>query len=163
MSFLPYENFTITTNLDSEEVKRILADVIEPPKTFRNSWSSASRSHKPYEGKIYDDSFQISRIIHTRNSFLPIIKGKISPQVIGCSINITMKLHIFVLIFMGYWLSMTGSIGVGFLLALLSDNRMGIAGLMPLGMFVFGCLLCIIPFKIEAKKSKEFLYKLFSA
>ncbi len=102
MLFLPFESLTIKTNLNPDQVRERLSNVIEPPKRFRSSGIFSKRSSKPYEGTISGNRFRINKIINYQNSFLPIIKGKIYPQVISCSINVTLKLHIFVLIFIIY-------------------------------------------------------------
>lgn len=155
---LPFERLTIPTSLTFSEVLERLDEVVEPPKIFRITLFK--RPDKPYEGTISGNTFKISRIITGRNSFLPLIQGEIYPQSLGCSIKISMNLHKIVIIFMIYWLSIIGSIGMFALFAWFVDRSVGPIFLPLLGMFIFGWLLCLIPFKLEAKATTKFLFNL---
>jgi hypothetical protein len=111
MLFAPFERLTIETPLAPEEVRRRLAQVIEPKQMFR----FFSRDHKPYQGSLNDDRFEVSRIIHYRNSFLPVIKGDIRPGLGGSVVDITMHPYPFVIVFMLIWFGFTGTIFAGIL------------------------------------------------
>jgi WD40 repeat protein len=100
MRFLPYDTFILQTPDSLPIILERLATHIEPPKIFR--WQF-SRNHLPYEGTLSDTGFQISRIIHYRNSFLPVIRGKFEPSSIGISVRITMGLHPIVTVFLICW------------------------------------------------------------
>ncbi len=159
---LPFENLKITTSLTFSQVLQRLDDVVDTPKLFRITLPFRSPPPKPYEGTIYGKTFKISRIISGRNSFLPFIEGEIYPQPFGCYINVNMSLHKIVLAFMIFWLWTTGSIGIFALLAWFVEPSIGPIFIPLLGMFIFGLLLCIIPFKIEAKMTTKFLVALFN-
>ena len=156
-SLIPFENLTITTSLTFSEVLRRLDEVVTTPKLFRITLPFGPPPVKPYEGTISGNTFRINRIIIGRNSFIPIIKGDIHSQPFGCSIKIRMSLHELVIGFMLLWLWTTGSIGMFALFAWLVEPSVGPIFLPILGMFMFGWLLCLIPFKIEAKAATKFL------
>jgi hypothetical protein len=158
-SLVPFERLTIPTTLTFSEILERLDEVVEPPKIFR--FTLFKRPNKPYEGTISGNTFKISRIIRGRNSFLPVIEGAIYPESFGCSIEIKMSLHKIVIVFMIYWLSIVGSIGLFALFAWFVDRSVGPIFLPLLGMFIFGWLLCLIPFKIESKMTAKFLFNLF--
>ncbi|MEG4945089.1 hypothetical protein QUA82_01955 [Microcoleus sp. F8-D3] len=132
-------------------------EVVTTPKLFRVTLPFAPPPAKPYEGTVSGKKFKINRIIIGRNSFIPIIEGDIHPQKFGCYIKIRMSLHKIVLGFMILWLWTTGSIGMFALFAWLVEPSVGAIFLPILGMFIFGWLLCLIPFKIEAKAAIKFL------
>lgn len=155
--FIPFESLTITTSLSFSEVVSRLDEVIAPPKLFRITLPFGSPPSKPYEGTISGNRFKINRIIIGRNSFIPIIEGDIHTQKFGCYIKIRMSLHNIVLGFMILWLWTTGSIGMFSLFAWLVEPSVGAIFLPILGMFIFVWLLCLIPFKIEAKAATKFL------
>ncbi|MEG4120108.1 hypothetical protein QUA43_21900 [Microcoleus sp. N9_B4] len=155
--FIPFETLTITTSLTFSEVVSRLDEVVTPPKLFRITLPFGSPPAKPYEGKISGKRFKINRIIIGRNSFIPIIEGDIHTQNFGCYIKIRMSLHKIVLGFMILWLWTTGSIGMFSLFAWLVEPSVGPIFLPILGMFIFGWLLCLITFKIEAKAAIKFL------
>ncbi|MEG4924126.1 hypothetical protein Q5690_27180 [Microcoleus sp. F10-D1] len=154
---IPFESLTITTSLTFSEVLRRLDEVVTTPKLFRVTLPFGPPPAKPYEGTVSGKKFKINRIIIGRNSFIPIIEGDIHPQKFGCYIKIRMSLHKIVLGFMILWLWTTGSIGMFALFAWLVEPSVGAIFLPILGMFIFGWLLCLIPFKIEAKAAIKFL------
>lgn len=164
MLFLPFDNFTITTNLNAEQSIQKLLDVVELPKNLRSYEIWEKSPSKPYEGKMYGYNFKINKIIKYRNSFLPIIEGRICPDVIGCQIIIQMKLHIAVIIFMLFWMGNLLLVALSFIVAMLADNKIPpFLGLAPLGMGLFAYFLCMMSFNFEARKSKQFLEKLFQS
>ncbi|MEP6645683.1 MAG: hypothetical protein ABJC12_01220 [Saprospiraceae bacterium] len=164
-SFLPYENYILTTALPAAEVNKRLADNIEPksnsPFTF-----GGRVSVKPYEGKIENGEFTINRIINYRNSFLPVINGVIASTPRGTTIFVKMRLVIIVLIFIIFWLGMVGFAGTGLLLAgifkIQSDPPVNFLpySFIPLGMFFMGVFMTSYAFKRESKKAKIFLEEL---
>lgn len=161
MLFLPFDNFTITTNLNPEQVSEKLSNVIEPPKRFRSSGIWSKPPSKPYEGRISGYNFRINKIINYRNSFLPIIEGRICPDIIGCQIKIKMQLHITVIIFLAFWLGNLFFVALSFIIAMIADTRIHpVMGLAPLGMCIFVYFLCMSGFNWEAKKAKKFFYEL---
>jgi hypothetical protein len=164
--YLPFENYVMTSKLSVEEVKRRLADNIEPKKSLRLSVFNRG-SNKPYEGQILGDTFTISRIINYRNSFLPVITGHISTFLGKTQINVKMRPVTFVLIFISLWLGIVGLACLGIILVGLIQFKQVLQNgfspmiLIPFGMFLFGCLLITLAFKAESKKSKKFLEQLF--
>jgi hypothetical protein len=163
MKYLPFENITYTTNLSPEEVVERIQGIIEPNKTFRLTGIFGNSNHKPYEGTINRNSFSIKRIIGYRNSFLPRITGEIVSNFKGTKIEVKMRLHILVLIFMFIW---CGGVGLGFITFLTSSINNGTfdsAIIVPFGMLAFGYGLTTGGFKYESIKSKNYLAQLFKA
>ena len=58
-----------------------------------------------FNGEILEESFKIQRNINYRNSFLPVIIGKIKETENGSEISIKMRLNHFVKGFMTFWFS----------------------------------------------------------
>ena len=156
-SFIPFESLTITTSLTFSEVLRRLDEVVTFPKLFRIILPFGPPPAKLYEGTISGNKFKINRIIIGRYLFFPIIQGDIHTQPFGCSIKIRMSLHKIVIGFIILWLWTTGSIGMFSLFAWLVEPSVGPIFLPILGMFICAWLLCLIPFKIEAKAATKFL------
>lgn len=153
----PYEKFTINTSLHPEIVRQKLLAVVEPRKAIR--WK-INNYEKPYEGEVGDHSFEINRIINYRNSFLPIIKGKIYPEGMGSKIDIKMAMHPFVVVFMSIWLWLVGSTWILSAIATIAERKLESRILVLSGMLLFGLLLPLIGFKPEANDSKKFLIDL---
>jgi len=128
MKLLPYDTFTIQTPDPLPAVIEKLATYIEPSKPIR--WQF-SRNHVPYEGTLSDAGFEIHRIIHYRNSFLPMIRGRFELSPSGTLVRITMKLHPFTTGFLIFWYLMWYSFSIPINLAGAMPTRIG---LMFLGM-----------------------------
>jgi hypothetical protein len=161
MKTLPYDSFIIRTTLTPDEVQQRISGFVEPFKWFR--WLS-SREHKPYEGQIESYKFRISRAIHYRNSFLPIITGEIQPDSGGSTIRITMRMDELTSIFMFFWLGTGGYIVVdtsgSFLLNMLKIGSQDVHPIQMLSgiiFFTFGYLFAFLGYKFEAIKSINYL------
>ncbi|OCQ99879.1 hypothetical protein BCD64_01990 [Nostoc sp. MBR 210] len=152
MKILPYDSFTITVPEPLPIVVQRLSANIEPPKAFR-----FSRQHTLYQGTISDDGFQISRIIHYRNSFLPMIRGRFEAQPRQTLVHIQISVHTFVMAFLGLWLFIwfnTVSI-----ITFIDDTPRLVAALF-VGMPIVIVLVFWIAFWSEANRSRAELTKI---
>lgn len=163
MKFLPIENIVYKTHLKPEEVLTRIKEVIEPKKTFRMTGIFASKDHKPYEGSIKGQTFDIRRIIGYRNSFIPIIQGIVAQDRQGTKITVKMQLHKLVFGFIVVWLIMVSTIGVGFIGATGPDGKISFLNFIPVLMLVFVYAMTMGGFKYESIKSKKYLMELFEA
>lgn len=171
--FLPFEKYTILTELTEEAVFSRLTEL-----TNHSRRSSAATffglgplfgqaSGGQYEGTVNPREFKISRVISYRNSFLPVILGTVSSGSGGTEIRLSMRMNLFVMVFMGIWLSIAGLATLGSLsvvtIALLKFKPASLNAflLIPLGMFLFGYLLMLFAFKAEAKISRKDLNRIF--
>jgi hypothetical protein len=161
MKFLPTENITYKTRLNEDEIIKRLTEIIEPVKALKlrlfNSYSS-----KPYEGQVNGHMFEIRRIIGYRNSFLPRINGMIVKDYDGVKIKVRMRLHIVVMVL----LCICGGVELGFiafLSGILRTSKFDPVTLIPFGMLLFAYGLTMGAFKLESKKSKKDLEKIFEA
>ncbi|HEX8494010.1 MAG TPA: hypothetical protein VF658_14285 [Pyrinomonadaceae bacterium] len=155
MAFVPYEHFTIDTSLPFDKAVDRIAQLIEPKRSFRNPFS---REHKEFEGSVTPQDFKISRIIHYRNSFLPIINGQFVKTPLGTRLTVRMTLHPFVIAFLILW---SGVIGLSFVMALRESDGKAAAPFM-LGMLAFVYLLTTGAFKWEARKARRRFMQLFA-
>lgn len=155
MKYLPFERITYRTNLSEQEVFTRLSGFVEPKKFgFGRNYT------KDYEGSVNNNSFEISRVIQYRNSFLPQISGIIQKNNYGTEIEVTMKLHVFVLVFLLFWCSI--AVGI-FIMIGSTGKKMSVEFFMPLLMLLFVYILTMAGFKAESKKSKEYLRRSFEA
>ncbi|MDQ0780752.1 hypothetical protein [Chryseobacterium sp. W4I1] len=155
MKYLPYERIVYRTNLSEEEIMTKLSGFVEPKK-FRFGKTSV----KEYEGFINNNSFEINRIINNRNSFLPQIKGIIQKNNYGTQIEVTMRLQVFVFLFLIMWCGFVLFFLIGICIA---QEKISLLFFAPMAMLLFVYTLTMFGFKIESKKSKEFLRKSFEA
>ncbi|MBA3534031.1 MAG: hypothetical protein H0T73_19090 [Ardenticatenales bacterium] len=175
MRLLPSDSFTIETTATIPQLMEALQEHVEPKKILRWGWSA----HKLFEGQVTEQGFNISRIIHYRNSFKPNIRGSFEAYassgnlfeagVTGTNIKIEQKLSSFVLLFLVVW--------VGFMLQFFFFVLPGLivapGGLIegltevgpfllgPFGMLLFAFLIVTLAFWFEARKSRAALEEIF--
>ena len=97
---MPISSFQVDVNAPPSVVVERLRAVVEPPSWlgFRTPWSPRDPSH-PFIGTVRDSSFEIRRDIRSRNSFLPIVRGRISPTPMGTRVEVAMSIPLFSAIF----------------------------------------------------------------
>ena len=165
MLLLPFERHVFKNPLHHDELLDRLIGVIEKPKTFHGKgWFFPDyKNTKPYAGSLTRSKISVNRILTGyRSSFNPIISGKISPVKKGTQITMNFYLHPLIIIFMNMWLGLAG-------FALLSSIHQGLTanewdGIeFSVGLFLFGYLLMILPFKYEVRKSKQFFTQLLGS
>ena len=162
MKYLPAEDITFQSKLKATALLQRLEDSIEPERAFRFGLFQR-RETKPYQGKVVGNSFNISRIISYRNSFLPRISGNIETTFSGSLIRVKMRLHVAVIVFMCIWGGIMGSVGFLFLSQAFASTDFDPMTLMPLGMLMVFYVVIMLAFKYESKQSKADLQNLFEA
>lgn len=164
MLLLPVENLLLRSDISIEELRERLAIEIGPPRGLN---FLASRP-QPYLGKLEGDSFRVWRQFSYRNSFKPIILGKILEVGSGSYVHLVMRPSIAVIIFMAFWFGGAAYALVGMLISILGEKTVGYeqliglipALLIPIGFMIFGYLLMMGGFKFEVRKSKKFFIDL---
>ena len=148
--------FTIETSKSKNEIIRIIKENTRE----KTSIFDLKNNGEFFKGKVFEDSFKIERIIHYRNSFLPVIIGNIEEIDGGCKVNINMRLNIFAIIFFPSWI----------LFAILSGLFIPISGsfsnpvdFLPLLAFSVMILILFFLYRHEIKKSKEKLEELLNS
>lgn len=162
MKYLPAEDITFQSKLKAAALLQRLEDSIEPVKILRSGLFKRSET-KPYQGRVVGNSFNISRIISYRNSFLPQISGSIETTFSGSLIRVKMRLHVAVIVFMCIWGGIVGSVGFLFLSQAFGSTDFDPMTLMPLGMLLVFYVVVMLAFKYESKQSIADLQSLFEA
>src|SRR5207253_105551 len=116
--------------------------LIRPERGFwesgRNAFGAGDNSSRPFIGRIDGHTFRIRRDIRYRNSFLPLVWGRVTPLPRGSRVKVTMFMHPLVFLFMAFWLSFVGYVAIH---AFTNRHASGPV-LFPVGMFAFGLVLC---------------------
>jgi hypothetical protein len=154
---LPYRKLELQSTLSAAVAMQILADAVEPKRWFR-----LGPGMRPFEGTVAGLAFDMRRIMSSRNSFLPQIRGTITPNSGGCRISLTMRLHLGTMLFMVVWLAGLLVVAFGFASAAFNGAEVWVATL-PLGMLLFVWGLSAGAFSLEARKAEELLTFLLDA
>jgi hypothetical protein len=158
---LPYERFVIETRLTPVQVAERLRAVTAPGRRLR--LFRASAGGKDFEGTVSDREFRVTRVIRYRNSFLPVVRGRIEDAADGARVEVSMRLHPAVFGFMLLWFGfLTISLVVIVVIAAIKQTFSPFF-LVPLGMFAFGYALTTGGFKLESRRSREQLEAILSA
>ena len=153
MKLLPYDTFELVVPEPLPQVRERLMENVGA-QSFWDIFSSAEE--KPFTGKVEENTFRIYRIIHYRNSFLPILNGVFEHHPTGTRISVKMRLHIFVMMFLLVWIGAAISFAFPFT-AVAFWAEIGQAGVM-VGVVL---LMTYAGFWFEAKKSKKEFLEIF--
>ena len=161
MDFIPFVTLRLRTKLSFEDVIEKLDSVIEPKKftIFGNLGYS-----KSFRGELLEDSFTMIRNnVLYQNSFMPVIKGKILRKSGYTVLEIFMRMNLFVIIFMGFWLItpllLTGKYLFDFLI---HNHGSLLTSIMPMALFVFGYVIMMLSFTFESRKAQKIIQQLLN-
>jgi hypothetical protein len=149
---VPFYRFQVDVDAPPHVVAERLRAIVRNKPTFSESfrkWSCfGDPVTVPFIGTVQDDSFKIRRDIRYRNSFLPTIRGHITPIGVGARVGVTMYIHPFVAAFMIVWFSVVFRA---------ISTRSTLSILIPGGMLLFFVVLTVVGFIPEAIKAKNLI------
>jgi hypothetical protein len=136
---------------------RVLEEIVEPPRKW--GWpTSAKRGY--FEGWIAGGRFKIHRIIHYRNSFIPIIEGRFRREGLGTIVTVNMRMvWPIVPIWLGIILFLAWS-------SIAVDSRLAgpfAARVVLLVMTLVIYLVATIPFAVEVRVAMKRLLELMGS
>ena len=152
-------NLTLSSPKPPEAVLQILrANTSARPPSL---WFP-SNVRECFNGTIADNTFRLQRNIQYRNSFLPVIRGRVDPTETGSEIHLKMSIPPLVIVFMAVWFAFVVLACLATIFGtIFGDSPFPLLGrLLPWGMLLFGILLAVVPFRIEAQKAQEKLESL---
>jgi hypothetical protein len=151
---LPFRKFEFSTPMSTAQAVRVLQEIVEPPRKW--GWPTSTKRGY-FEGRVAGSRFKIHRIIHYRNSFIPIIEGNFRQVGLGTIVTLNMRLVWPIVTFwFGTLLFLAwGSVAVDSRLARPFGARMSL-----LGMTLFIYLFATIPFAIEVRIAMKLLLEL---
>lgn len=105
ISLLPFETFEISTNKSAQEIKEDLSEHLLIKKNLGIVFFQKN-TDKKYEGYVDKESFKLRRILKGgRNSFIPIVSGKIKKRHGKTTMEMKIRLHRFVYIFLSCFIA----------------------------------------------------------
>lgn len=156
---MPFRRIEFDVPLSETEVESRIQMVTRPRRTITEILKTGFRifasGGPPFVGEVSTDSFQIRRDIRYRNSFLPLLKGRLTSVPGGTRVNVVMHIHPLVALFMLFWFSGVGAGAIAITFGQHSGE--GAMALIPFGMLVFGVALVCGGFYPEANKAERLL------
>ncbi len=157
-----YRTITIQTRLTPDAAEDRLAKLIRPRESrFHRLMNPTIRDvTRPFVGLIEDGRFQFHLVLPYRNSFVPIVTGRVLRSEGGAVLQGTMRLAIPAAVFMAVWMTAAvvaaaDMIPRGLRTSNLSDVAFGL--LFPL----FGVVLISVGFIPDARRTRRILEEAF--
>lgn len=147
MKFYPSENITYVTKLSRNEIINKI---------------QRSGEYQPIRQGYKDSIFDIKRTISYQNSFQPMITGRILEGQNLSTIDVEMKPHQFVSIFMTVWLGFALLVCILFLINT-TIEELGVFFFIPWIMVIMGTVIFYGAFKYESTRSKKDLQRILEA
>ena len=159
MKILPSYSFRVETDQSLEELERLLKDWVEP-----QNMTGSDGKLKKFKGTVGGGRFKISYIHLTLDRTRPVIYGEIRPGHKGATVHLHIKLQIFNLILLWFFLIVCGVGSLGFLGAILAGAAEQPIMILPLiGLMVVGWGIISMSLWTETKKVKPVLEEMFGA
>jgi hypothetical protein len=147
MRVIPYLAITLQTPADIAVVReRLRARVVAEG----NSGGKAL-----FRGDVWDSGFRLTPIIGYKNGFIPALRGSFAERMDGTRIEIGIGLTVRSVTFLSVWSALLIPVLVISFLRASSDELPWHWVFLPFGMLLFGWLLAIGGFWLEASSSRE--------
>lgn len=148
---MPIVRFQIESEAPSDVVLERLRAAVGPKPDFLESlepiWKRKIVNEPPFVGSVMNDSFRIHRGFRGRNSFVPLIWGRVVSVHDGTRMSGIMFLHPAVAVFAAFWLGVAGY-------SVVTDKAATIGSSI---MFIFGVSLIGGSFLVEVSRAKRIL------
>jgi hypothetical protein len=160
MLLIPFDRVTLVVPASAEVTReRLQASV------GKHTWNVFKRdSHSPFLGEVGPDRFKIVRNINYRNSWMPVLVGRITQEGANAVIRVRLRLVTFVLVFTSFWIVMAtfGALAITWRSFSATDPSRWIS-LLILGFPAFGYALCMGGFLYERERTLKALKDLLQA
>jgi len=143
------------TTLGSKEVMERLELITKSVDYLDETRFLPSNKSVFFNGNIGENSFRISKIIDKADSFLPLIKGEISPLPKGCLVSLNYSFFPGASFFLGFWAVVSFGLTVLFL-AVVQDWKLALL-CFSVGLGNYG--FAWSHFKRKVRESKALFHK----
>ena len=138
---------------------KIIHDNTRPKRGWEIRLSKI-KEDKLFLGHIAENNFQIQRITQGKNSFKPQMDGTLVERTGSTEVTLDLKLNLFVLIFMLFWLGGVSIAVIGSIYGILYMDLAPFSAIIPSVMLLFGLGMVYFGFTMEKEKCIQILTKL---
>jgi hypothetical protein len=156
---LPFERITVESRRSPEDLVAMLAQVTRPEPTLEIRLIRPKEA-ATFVGEVSSAALSLRRATGHRNSFAPLVVGKIVKASSGARIEGVLRLHIAVLVFLAVWVSLVTPYALVSIGQLLRDGTLSGLSWLPLAMLAGMYAMCMLGYAMEAAKTKELLREL---
>jgi hypothetical protein len=157
---LPFEPITVESRRSPEELVAALAQITRPEPTLEIRLIRPKET-ATFVGEVSCDGLCLRRATgQHRNSFAPLVVGKIVKASSGARIEGILRLHIAVLVFLGVWVSFLTPYALVSIGQWLRDGALEGLSWLPLAMLAGMYVMCMLGYAMEAGKTKQLLREL---
>jgi hypothetical protein len=158
MMFVPYDQFSITTDLPLPEVRRILSEC----RKAQPAAGILPQTAEMYEGFVNKNHFELSRVIRYRDSMLPTIIGDIYPDDDGSMIAIRLRPAMLTVAVLILGCAIPAFFSLSMIAAIFNEGTFNGTALYPLLMLLGFYTLMTAWFKVEAGIERRNITELFT-
>lgn len=148
MRLLPHAGFTIVSPLTADEVLGRLSDATGPAPS-----SLFERNTRPFTGAIRGDSFDVMRTSRGRNSFRPLIRGRVEATTNGTRLHGTMRLHEAVVAIMAVFIVVPVLVFLRLVTDSVRSGHMNEAAPIALAVVLFMLAMMLGGFALESRRA----------
>lgn len=160
MRLIPYNSFKIQTLLGKKDIEERLNHNVVSSITY--PLQPGTKEKPLFRGSVSEDGFKIVRVIRGRNSFLPIVIGKVNPCPYGYELSVKMRLNWFVFALMTFYIVGSGGMALLLLLVSIASHDFSWHNLFAFTLFAFGIILSNVTFQKEASITRTFFTNLYN-
>jgi hypothetical protein len=148
---VPFDWWTLDSKLSAAELLARLEALVEPEQLLRLGAGGPTR---PFQGEVSPQRFSFSRILRSRNAFLPQLVGQVVPTPTGSRLEVLLRPRLVTLGFLSSSFMFLGMVGLGVLRVrgLADPGAFG-----PLLLFALGYTVTVTAFSSEAKRARALL------
>ena len=151
---------TLRTLARPEQVTEALSREVKPGTMMELDWGR-QKDAREFRGEIRENSFRIVRRVQFRNSFAPILEGRVNSIDGGSELSVAMFVPTSVLLFVIVWTVLAAGAAILVVQQLMLDNELETAMTLTMATIpLVGLAVAWLGFSLEARNSERLIKSL---
>lgn len=157
MRVWPTDRETLVLPVSAREVTERLRTATQPPPK-RDVLFTPYQADYLFNGRVSEQTFQLSRKITRPNNFLPLVDGAIEATSQGCLVFVRYRLFTATIIFLTFWSVMT----TGFAVYLAMHEQLYHYAALSLGVGIINYAVAVLNFRKQVVISRRVIREVLS-